>query len=120
MVDPGCSLITNALVENHQEGFDPIEVFYEKLPNCNIRYALRPVLDPQAGQVYNLPAADVFKVADRNQLLPNGIVIPQHLQIPIPETLYLLAGHPLFGLWETTFTLGCENPAGSPGLFFFL
>jgi hypothetical protein len=93
-------------------------VFYNLFPNYNIRYALQLVLDPQAGQLYNLPPAQVFKVADRNQLLLEGITIPEHCQIPIPPSLYLLAGHPLFGLWETTFTIGCENPAGLAGISF--
>jgi hypothetical protein len=116
-VDPGVGLINPAVLQEHdQEAFDPLEVFYNQFPNCNIRHALQPVLDPQAGQLYNLPPATVFRVADRVQLLPEGITIPEKCQIPIPPSLYLLAGHSLLGIWETTFTIGCENSAGLAGL----
>lgn len=125
--DPQCNL-TGFLLDPGRdrylipEGQDVsvIENFYANrdYQTCTIRAAMAPVLDISLARTLNLQAGvaglvpvEGFRVADRNNLLPEGWqLIKEEYDVQIPESLYLLAGHPKFGLYDTLITLQCENP----------
>ena len=121
MVDPGIALLPQQQRETLDLlDFDPINQFYLRHPNCNLLHALCPVLDitlaaARSLEAYKIHPATCFRVCDRPSLLPPGFAIAEHLSVPVPESLYLLAGHQKIGEWESKLTLACENPGSLEG-----
>ena len=96
------------------DGFDALGTFYDRFKECTITYAVAPVLNKKEADNRKFQSANCFQVSRRKELLPNGHDLKQTVRedskMEVPESLYLLAGHPSFGKLDTYVTLDCENP----------
>jgi hypothetical protein len=98
LVDPGCEL------KQAEDYADPLELFYERYPRANVRAALAPILGElrereELGVQQTGVLSECYQLCQRNEFLPVGGRRKGPFS-KVPDSLYLLAGHPLFSDYD--------------------